>query len=44
MAERAFEADLESWFADTPPLPDAALFAHPGHRSAGARLDLPPLS
>ena len=27
MAERALEADLESWFADSPPLPDAALFA-----------------
>ncbi len=27
MSERAFEADLESWFADSPPLPDAALFA-----------------
>ena len=27
MAERALEAELEAWFADSPPLPDAALFA-----------------
>ena len=27
MPDRALEADLESWFADSPPLPDAALFA-----------------
>ncbi len=27
MAERALEAELESWFAESPPLPDAALFA-----------------
>jgi hypothetical protein len=27
MAERALEADLEAWFADSPPLPDAAVFA-----------------
>jgi hypothetical protein len=27
MPDRALEADLESWFAGSPPLPDAALFA-----------------
>ena len=27
MAERALEAELESWFAHSPPAPDAALFA-----------------
>ena len=27
MAERSFEAELESWFHDSPRLPDSALFA-----------------
>ena len=44
MAERAFEADPRvAWFADSPPLPDAALFAVSRHRPSGAGLDLPPL-